>query len=266
MKSLYILLITLMFAAMAPARPASAQSAPDFAKIHQQILAEYDTVHDAQLESVIRNVIVRLNEGRATIDVPVITLIDEDTVNAFTIGRGYVYVHLGLLAQLETEAELAMVLGHELAHGDREHSSNGGYEAAFAKLVALRAARRAAMLGRTPFSKAAAASLGAAIGAKGGQALFSRMQERSADYYGLQYLAAGGYNTKEGAKAMDRLGGSISPGMWMRSHPLSQERKVVLTNLSNQYPGGDYVGRIEYVLQVHRNALVASLRAAAKSR
>ena len=44
------------------------------------------------------------------------TVLDDSSVNAFTTGGGYVYVHRGLLAYLNSEAELAAVLGHEETH------------------------------------------------------------------------------------------------------------------------------------------------------
>src|SRR6187402_3004787 len=49
------------------------------------------------------------------------TVIDEGSINAFTTGGGYVYVHRGLLAYLNSEAELAGVLGHDMGHVTARH-------------------------------------------------------------------------------------------------------------------------------------------------
>ena len=51
-------------------------------------------------------------------------LLDDTTVNAFAVPGGYVYVTRGILAQLDSEAELAGVLGHEIGHVTARHSVN----------------------------------------------------------------------------------------------------------------------------------------------
>ena len=53
------------------------------------------------------------------------TVVDDGSINAFTTGGGYVYVHRGLLAYLNSEAELAAVLGHEVAHVTARHPARG---------------------------------------------------------------------------------------------------------------------------------------------
>ena len=47
---------------------------------------------------------------------------DEETLNAFCTPGGYIYVYTGLMKYLDTEDQLAGVLGHEMAHADRRHS------------------------------------------------------------------------------------------------------------------------------------------------
>ncbi len=51
-----------------------------------------------------------------------VEIINSNVINAFAIPGGYVYVHLGLLKYLESEAELAAILAHEIAHIDKRHS------------------------------------------------------------------------------------------------------------------------------------------------
>ena len=242
------------FLLLAITAQANAEDSDVFAQNHARVMSEIDTIDAPVLKAFIEEIITKLNEGRADADMPLVTIVADDSVNAFTIGRGYIYVHVGLLAVLETEAELAMVIGHELAHGDRNHTSNASLQSTFSTLIALRAARRA----KGPISSIVAARLGQ----KGGSALFSRMQERGADVFGLQYLAAGGYNSEAGIKAMERLKSPITPGLWTRSHPLSEERLIVLSKLSKQYPGGEFVGREPYLQKAHANPYVAAVRQA----
>ena len=49
---------------------------------------------------------------------------DDKTLNAFVTPGGYIYVYTGLIKYLDSEDELAGVMGHELAHADRRHSTN----------------------------------------------------------------------------------------------------------------------------------------------
>lgn len=50
-----------------------------------------------------------------------VTVIEEPTLNAFAYPHGSIYVHTGLLARMENEAQLATVLGHEMSHVERRH-------------------------------------------------------------------------------------------------------------------------------------------------
>jgi predicted Zn-dependent protease len=53
---------------------------------------------------------------RTVVDYRAVTTVKDPNLNAFTFGGGLVYVHAGLLARLENEAQLAMILAHEIAH------------------------------------------------------------------------------------------------------------------------------------------------------
>ena len=217
---------------------------------HAKIISEKKVIQDIALERYITEIIGRLNEGRPD-DIPplTLTLIDEPVPNAFTIGSGYIYVYTGLLGIMQTEAELAMVLGHELAHGDLNHATQGHIQGAVAAAVGAAVGARLANRAPGPISSAIAGRLGGQAGAAGGAAMFDRMQERSADLAGFRYLAAAGYNTAAGAQAFQRLAdvsGGVSPGLWLRTHPLSQERLIVLGVLARRTPGGDRVGEEEY--------------------
>lgn len=53
-----------------------------------------------------------------------VKLIDEDVLNAFAAPGGYIYVYTGLINYLDSEHELAGVMGHEIAHADRRHSTD----------------------------------------------------------------------------------------------------------------------------------------------
>ncbi len=113
------------------------------------------------------------------------TVVDSPDVNAFALPGGYIYITRGLLAYLNSEAELAAVLGHELGHVTARHSVRQ-YSAAAATGV----------LGSV---------LSAAVGIQGSRDLFNmlgkallsgygREHELEADRLGAEYLARTGYD------------------------------------------------------------------------
>ena len=112
-------------------------------------------------------------------------VLDSTDVNAFALPGGYIYITRGLLAYLNTEAELAAVLGHEIGHVTARHSVRQHSTATAAGLVA--------------------AVLGAASGIQGADTLanlagtaivrgYGREHELEADRLGAEYLAKSGYD------------------------------------------------------------------------
>ena len=98
------------------------------AKIGQEMYAEiqkegaiYD---DRELQDYVNRVGQRLVANSDRPDLPfTFTVIDSPDLNAFATPGGYVYIHRGLLAYLDSEAELAGVLGHEIAHVTARHAA-----------------------------------------------------------------------------------------------------------------------------------------------
>lgn len=106
-------------------------------------------------------------------------IIDQDILNAFALPGGYLYVYTGLLNYLDTEAALAGVLGHEIAHAERRHATQrmtSYYGVSF--LLSL-------ILGENPSQIAEVAAnlfVGLAFLAN------SRSDENDADEYSFNYL------------------------------------------------------------------------------
>lgn len=65
-----------------------------------------------------------LVEYESTFPYTVEIINDDKTVNAFCTPGGYIYVYTGLIKMLDNEASLAGVLGHEIAHAERRHSTS----------------------------------------------------------------------------------------------------------------------------------------------
>jgi predicted Zn-dependent protease len=130
------------------------------------------------------------------------SIVDDPDLNAFAMPDGTVVIHTGLLAVLENEAQLAAVLGHEIAHVTHKHSYRGYKRAQKMQWLALGAAVAGAAidasadrnpwkgpsLGRTLFEVGAALSLSAAMNGHG------RNLEDDADRIGLHYALDAGYD------------------------------------------------------------------------
>lgn len=93
-------------------------------EMYREILKEGGAYDDAELQAYVTRVGQRL---AAVADRPdtkfTFTVIDSPDINAFATPGGYVYINRGLLAYLSSEAELAGVLGHEIAHVTARHAA-----------------------------------------------------------------------------------------------------------------------------------------------
>ncbi|MFQ5959814.1 MAG: M48 family metalloprotease [Candidatus Methylomirabilales bacterium] len=107
-------------------------------KAHQQILAQFGYYRDASLQAFVTQVGQRvLREAESSPFEFRFTIVDHPMVNAFAVPGGFVYVTRGILAELNSEAELATILGHEIAHVTSHHSAEQMTRAMGAQLLAL---------------------------------------------------------------------------------------------------------------------------------
>lgn len=149
-------------------------------------------------------------------------VIDDPSVNAFALPGGYVYVTRGILAHMNSEAELAGVLGHEIGHVTGRHSVNrlSKQQLGSVGLAAVSVAART-----SGASWAGLAEAGAQLGTTMLLMKFSRAHESQADDLGLRYMRRGEYDPREmpGVFAMleavsQQSQGGRAPG-WLSTHP-----------------------------------------------
>lgn len=155
--------------------------------------------------------------------VPVtIKVIDTEEPNAMALPGGFFYVNTGLITLAENEAELAGVMGHEIAHIAARH---GTKQATRGNLVNLATIPLIFMGGWTGYGIRQAASVAIPLGFLS----FSRAFEEEADLLGLQYMYKAGYDPNGFVDFFERLEslekrkpGTISKAF--RSHPPTADR------------------------------------------
>jgi len=148
-----------------------------------------------------------------------INLIGSQQVNAFCMPGGKIAVFYGLLDKLQaSDEEVAMVMGHEIAHALREHARERmGKSAATTGLIEL----GAALFGL--------GSGGRYLANLGGQLLtmrFGRDDELEADKVGLELAARAGYDPAAGITLWQKMGQSSggAPPEWLSTHPAGETR------------------------------------------
>ncbi|MFN9582061.1 MAG: M48 family metallopeptidase [Bacteroidota bacterium] len=119
--------------------------------------------------------------------------IDFETSNAFAFNEGALFVHVGLIARSESEAELAYILGHEIGHYEKKHSIQRHMEAK-------KAERNEGVYKRTDENEQLKAVR-----------KYSRENEIDADKFGYKLLVASGYNAYAAVNALANLRRTLSP-------------------------------------------------------
>ena len=152
-----------------------------------------------------------------------------DTVNAFALPGGKVFIYTGLFKLTETDAELATVIAHEAGHVIARHGAERMSLAVVADL-GQKLALQAAGAGGAGDTTLQAFKVAFGIGANVGVILpFSRVQEYEADGIGLMLMAKAGYNPERAldfwAKMAKHSEEKEKPPEYLSTHP-SDERRI----------------------------------------
>jgi predicted Zn-dependent protease len=157
-------------------------------QLAQEVERQAKIIDDPVIAEYVNRVgqnIVRNSDAKVPFTIKVL---DTEEVNAFALPGGFFFVNSGLILKAETEAELAGVMAHEIAHVACRH---GTKQATRGDLMQIGAIGASIFLGGWT-GYAIRQGMGLAIPL--GYLQFSQAFERQADYYGLQYMYKSGYD------------------------------------------------------------------------
>jgi predicted Zn-dependent protease len=158
-----------------------------------------------------------------------VNVIDSKELNAFCMPGGRIMFYSGLIKQLNlTDDEIAIVMGHEIAHALREHSRE--------QLSQQIAAETGLGIGSALLGLGSA---GADLAGQGYQALvatkFSRTDETEADRIGLELAARAGYDPRAGLTLWKKMGAAAAakdaPPEFLSTHPADANRSATIQSL-----------------------------------
>jgi predicted Zn-dependent protease len=154
-----------------------------------------------------------------------ILVISNPYCNAFSLPNGYVYVHTGILARMENEAQLATLLAHEMSHATYRHYLRE-YHGALNKSLFLASTR--SIIGDLPAIGELSRVLGE-ISAKSSIYGFSRELETEADMEGIKLVVKAGYDPREAPKLFGHLKAELkeeglTEPFFFSTHPRLNER------------------------------------------
>ena len=189
----------------------------------KQIVAEMGLYPDDALQAYVQELGSRLAAHSERPNLPwTFRVVDDPVVNAFALPGGYIYITRGILAHLDSEAELAAVIGHEIGHVTARHSVNRLSRSMLAQVGLGAASIFVPQV--ADFSEVASAALGVLF------LKYGRDDEKQSDDLGLRYMRAAGYDPREMAGVFEMLGrvsaasGGGGTPEWLSTHPNPENR------------------------------------------
>lgn len=183
-----------------------------------EIRRQVPVVENSQLQNYVKTIGEKLAAQPEADDYPYsFTLINEPSINAFALPGGPIFVHTGLIAQADNEAQIAGVLAHEIAHVALRHGTN---QASKANMIQLPAILAGVAIGQETVVDQIA-QIGLGLGVNSLIMKYSRDAENQADALGTRILAGAGYNPLEMANFFEKLEGEGGPRppQFLSSHP-----------------------------------------------
>ena len=210
----------------------------------EQVYAQAPLINDPIIQEYTELLIYKLSETSQVKDRQfTIVLIDEKSLNAFAAPGGVIGVNGGLFLNAGNEAQLASVLGHELAHLSQRHFARNvlrGRDTNLASSLVMVSAIALAIISNNP-----TAFIAGPAALQQQQLRYSRIFEREADRYGFNNLIAAGYDPAgmgqmfENMAKVRKLSGD-NPPEFLLTHPVTSSRVSDAFNAADQidFTGG----------------------------
>jgi predicted Zn-dependent protease len=221
-------------------------------KGHEEVLKEYGVLKNTKLQAYVNDIGQKLAKQSQRANLQwTFTVLDSPEINAFALPGGYVYVTRGIMVYMESEADLAGVIGHEIGHVTARHGAQRATRQQNAG-IGVFAANVLGLLLEVGGVGGASNVLGgvAQSAAAGYVAKYGREQELQADGLGAEYLSRVQFdprnmidvinvlkNQERFAADLAKAEGRAAPAQnsWLASHPSNDQRLETITQLAAQY-------------------------------
>ncbi len=225
----------------------------NYAPMQQSQGGAYDV--DPGLTAYVRTVGGKV-AAASGVDLPYeFTVLNNSIPNAWALPGGKIAINRGLLTEINSEAELAAVLGHEVVHAAARHTAQQQSRGMLAQIGIL-----ATGIAANDNDYANMIVGGAQVGAQMLMMKYGRGAELESDKYGMRYMSKAGYDP-QGAVALQETFVRLSEGRrqdWLSglfaSHPPSQGRVEANRKTAAQLPAGGILGEDAYKAALARTA------------
>jgi metalloendopeptidase OMA1, mitochondrial len=211
---------------------------------YREVLQKEPVTRDQRYTEPVQRIVGRVETATNRPDLrwEVAVIKEDKTVNAFALPGGKIGVYTGIFPIAQTEAGLAIIMGHELGHVIARHGAERISHQMGAQLLGT---ALAIGLQASPYNNAIMAAYG--LGAQVGVLLpYSRLQESEADRIGLVLAAKAGYDAQAAVGVWQRMAqlSGRRPAPFLSTHPTPESRiediKKFLPQAMAQYsPQGD---------------------------
>ena len=179
---------------------------------NEQVLSQYPLYNNSRIQQYVSSLGQELIRNSDSRDIPfVFQVVASEEVNAFATPGGYVYVTTGLMKAAENRAQLASVIGHEIAHINEKHGVKSLKQAVAAKGIASTVGVDSDVVAQLAYQLTVDLPR-------------SRSFEYEADSSGLEILQQSGYPGVAFADFLVKLEGGGGTPNFLRTHPSSQNR------------------------------------------
>lgn len=204
------------------------------AKFAVEVEKQHKVVADQEVQAYVDRLGRRLLAGASHVEFDyTFKVVEDDSLNAFAIPGGHIYVHTGLIKAAQNEAELAGVIAHEINHSVARHGTRAMTQQYGYSLV------MQLVLGQNP---GMLTQLAASLFGKAGQMSYSRSMESQADYLAVDTMTKSGVNPQALISFFEKLqgAGARSPSTvekFFSSHPVTGDRIAeVKAEIASQPP------------------------------